>query len=494
MKSQVFKIVVFYLCLFGVTPAFGSVELKVELRKPDAAEPQYVMVPFEVPKGARVVSVETSYDRQNGKTKLEFGLFEPPNIGSVNDTRGFRGWSGAIRNSFFVSRDFATPGYMKGKPKTGRWHLLVGMPQMASEMTQLALKISFDDAPSELRKENEAEYARTFTHDESKKTKQPGWLKGDLHSHTIHGDGHWTVAGILDSAVAGGLDFVALTEHNTFAHHFDIAKLQKNYPNVLAIRGQEVTTYGAHINVWGLPKKGWTDFRVVAGSPGSAESIANSIHKRGGLASINHPTMSCGGCNWTYGSWKPMDSVEVWNASWESDDEEALKLWQAALMRGERITAIGSSDTHQPPYEPYPYPINREVGNPTVHVKASRLREKNILEAVRNGNVYVTRTPVETIDFAANGRVSGETASTDSNGGILVSLAAREFPAKAEIRLIVADGQSVSTRLIEASGDGRKSETRLDFNDDGFVRLEIRAENGEMLGFTNPIFVKRTIE
>ena len=116
---------------------------------------------------------------------------------------------------------------------------------------------------------------------------------------------------------------------------------QKNYPDILALKGQEVTTYGGHINVWGLSNGEWIDFRVPPQKEESAKQISSEAEKLGGIASINHPTMDCGGCNWTYGNWENMASVEIWNATWDSQDESALKLWDKLLQKGKIITAIG---------------------------------------------------------------------------------------------------------------------------------------------------------
>jgi len=122
------------------------------------------------------------------------------------------------------------------------------------------------------------------------------WFRGDLHLHTFHSDGTWTIPLILDWASASGLDFVGITEHNTFSHHAKIDALAKNYKNLLVLRGEEVTTYGGHFNVWGLPSGKIVDFRVRAkNSPRIKELIADT-RKLGAIASINHPFAPCSGC------------------------------------------------------------------------------------------------------------------------------------------------------------------------------------------------------
>ena len=45
------------------------------------------------------------------------------------------------------------------------------------------------------------------------------WLAGDFHSHTVHSDGVLSVGGLAALAASRGLDFLAVTDHNTTSHH-----------------------------------------------------------------------------------------------------------------------------------------------------------------------------------------------------------------------------------------------------------------------------------
>src|SRR5207245_10928330 len=81
-------------------------------------------------------------------------------------------------------------------------------------------------------------------------------LKGDLHCHTLHSDGANTVREIVGNAVELGLDFLAVTDHNTDTHHADLDALA-GLPIIL-IPGEEVTTYWGHAHTWWLRE--WVDF------------------------------------------------------------------------------------------------------------------------------------------------------------------------------------------------------------------------------------------
>ena len=84
------------------------------------------------------------------------------------------------------------------------------------------------------------------------------WLAGDLHAHTFHSDGVMSVAELAAHAVERGLDFVAVTDHNTVSHHALLGPASSRY-GVTLLPGQEVTTELGHAGVLG--DTGWIDFR-----------------------------------------------------------------------------------------------------------------------------------------------------------------------------------------------------------------------------------------
>ena len=76
------------------------------------------------------------------------------------------------------------------------------------------------------------------------------WLAGDFHSHTVHSDGSLSVGGLAALAVSRGLDFLAVTDHNTVSHHPQLAEISARY-GITLLPGQEVTTDTGHANVFG---------------------------------------------------------------------------------------------------------------------------------------------------------------------------------------------------------------------------------------------------
>jgi predicted metal-dependent phosphoesterase TrpH len=73
----------------------------------------------------------------------------------------------------------------------------------------------------------------------------PGWYRGDCHVHSVLSNGgELTREQLAAGARAAGLDFIAITEHNTadsrdaWSQHLD--------DDLLLILGQEVTTRSGH--------------------------------------------------------------------------------------------------------------------------------------------------------------------------------------------------------------------------------------------------------
>src|SRR5260221_11031337 len=79
------------------------------------------------------------------------------------------------------------------------------------------------------------------------------WFAGDLHAHTVHSDGALTVSELAVLAARTGLDFLAITDHNTVSHH-PFLEAASRHSGVALIPGQEVTTELGHANEWGWGK------------------------------------------------------------------------------------------------------------------------------------------------------------------------------------------------------------------------------------------------
>jgi hypothetical protein len=347
------------------------------------------------------------------------------------------------------------------------------------------------------------------------------WYRGDFHTHTGHSDGYCAsrkgakapcpLIRTLEAAAARGLDFVAITDHNTTSHFAEIAALQPAFDDLLVIPGREVTTFRGHFNVFGAVDD--IDFQRGGPHAQGIGSILAQVEKAGGLASINHPAMPsgevCMGCGWTVEKtpFGRFQAVEIANGgalaltgNMAEDPLSGVAFWEARLRDGARLTAIGGSDNHDalaPPDKP------PGVGRPTTVVWAEALSTTAVLEGVHKGRVFIdldgTRDRV--LDFTASTKSArAYPGDTLRNAEGAVDISARVTGAKgAGVRFISSDpnSQGWSGGLLK-SDDDTVATTELNVWADGdgpsgptthWVRAEVRAPDGRLLMLSNPIYI-----
>ncbi|MGH3118935.1 MAG: CehA/McbA family metallohydrolase, partial [Gaiellales bacterium] len=300
---------------------------------------------------------------------VDIGIFDSRGHDFL-DPIGFRGWSGASKPEFFLAPHDATPGYLRGQLFPGEWNIMLGVDRIEPEGARYEVAVTIEEggrgkeeegdetAIAPLPARHEALVGRAGK--DVAPTKAPRWLKGDLHCHTVHSDGLNSVEEIVRNAIEIGLDFLAVTDHNTSTHFEDMERLS-HLPIVL-IPGEEVTTHWGHANMWGLRE--WIDFRCA--DEDAIQAVREYVLRRGGLISVNHPKSI--GPPWLFRGWEGYPAMEVWQAPWRFYNWESLERWDALLRKGERVVAVGGSDTHSiPPAEPrHPHGL----GNPTTWVYA----------------------------------------------------------------------------------------------------------------------------
>ena len=477
----------------------------IHINPPGPNDSRYFYLPFDVPGHAVRIHVSYQYDRARDTNTLDIGLFDARSTGSDTDPRGFRGWSGGRRSEFFVSRHEATPGYLRGEMPAGKWRIILGLYRVAPGGVDVSFKIDIETNANGSRSSTTGANGSSLSASDTPVrsiaeagtprpwSRQAGphglrWWRGDLHMHTVHSDGNWTIAELISSALNSGLDFIAITDHNTASHHEEIDRLTGGLRRPLVVRGEEITTYGGHTNAWGLPSGRWIDFRTHPGDTSRISNIAAQAHRAGAVISINHPFVLCGGCSWSYDpAARDFDAIEVWNGPWDFTDEPAVRMWDKILQSGRRITAIASSDSHRP---------DTPIGKPSTHVGATVLTQATLLTAIRQGHVYLTdgASPflVSLEAELATGKrrarwTIGDQIRLKASGTIRFFIASGKTRPGATVSLI-SNGEVI--RSFPARTDGEPQVFEVECQHDSYFRLEVRDGAKAMIALTNPIYVR----
>lgn len=350
---------------------------------------------------------------------VDFGVADPTRI---------RGWSGGARFNCHISRFQATSGYLPGPLKKGNWSVLLGLYRLPPESFDVEVTITW----------------RQFW---------PQWVKGDLHVHTLHSDGSWTVDETLDRVANAGLDFVALTDHNTSSQNLPAHKPT----SLIIVPGMEWTTYHGHANIFGVPDP-LPDWRVAAKSDFD-EKLA-SVRAQGSYVSVNHPfDTSQPGISWEWGldrkTW-----VEIWNGPWRPSNQAAVDWWQTQLCKGRHLVAISGSDTHGPSTLVH-------HGQPTTWVWVSAPDTGSILSAINDGHVFITQDPHgPELSMHCGRYLVGDTVTESKNSPVEIQV--EKVLPQDRIRLISQRGIE-----MEAMIDDSTWQLRYSIADEMFIRVEI---------------------
>lgn len=454
------------------------------------ADVPFRYLPFDVPAGARRLEVSYHFERPEVEDAdvVDIGVFDARGTDFL--TGGFRGWSGSARSGFFITPQEATPGYIRGPLQPGQWHLMLGCPLKRVEQARYWVDLSIDIDPGAGEPEAPPPAGMpTAKPQRLASSSGPGvgrWYRGDFHSHTVYSDGYNTIDEYVAEARRVGLDFLAITDHNTSSHFEEIASRPAG--DVLLIPGEEVTTGWGHANVWGLGR--WVDFRAT--DDGAMQRTVNFVEERGGIFSVNHPKR---GYPWEFTGVEDFQVTEVWQGPWRFFNTESLDFWEQRLRAGRRLVAVGGSDCHSipPAREIQPWP----VGNPCTRVYVEGpLEEEGILDAIRSGHVFISEDP--TGPFL-------ELAATCGDRSYLMGDAVRA-PLGTPVRFLLRYRGPLEKKLrLIRNGDlwqeavAGREETSLEIEapleEPGYVRAEVmgfrgRPERGEVVhAMTNPLYL-----
>lgn len=449
----------------------------------------YIEAPFDVPASVHRISVDFSYTGKEQHTALDLGIADPDR---------FRGSSGGNKSHFTIGETDATPSYLPGAIPAGRWKLLISVPNIrAGLVSHYRAEIRFN-AQDEDRGFAPAPLATG--------TK---WYRGDLHMHTAHSDGSCASQSgkrvpcpaflTAKAATDRGLDFIAITDHNTDSHSDAERELQPYFDKLLLIPGREITTFWGHFNIFGVTQ--FVDYRAVAHNGLDVNAILRDVRAKGGIASVNHADSPggeiCMGCAWEPQA--PVDmglftGVEVINGG--RIFLSSADFWDRNLEKGVELTAIGGSDNHD---ASSPAGTPGAIGWPTTVVEATELSVPAILDGIRHGRVFIdlTASHDKAIDIEAkstktqeSAKMGGEIAAASGEAvDFTIHLAACP---RSTVHLFL-DGRE-STELPALATQTGNEDLRFKWGSDGlshWLRAEVRDSNGSLMLVSNPIYIRR---
>lgn len=451
-----------------------------------AAHETYTELPFEVPVGTGRITVEFSYSGKEQKSVIDLGLRDPAR---------FRGWSGGNKSRFTVSEMDATPSYLAGPLIPGTWRLVLGAPNIRKEArAEYLAKIWFEPAGGSFKGFADGPTATGER-----------WWRGDLHMHTGHSDGSCLsrkgakvpcpVFKTLDAAAARGLDFIAVTDHNTTSHFEALRELAPYYDDLLVVPGREITTFYGHANLFG--PTAFVDFQLGGPRAPRIADIQAQVERAGGVLSINHPGLPsgelCMGCGWTapdtdYGR---VQAIEVVNSGNVEGPLSGMAFWEQRLDQGYRLTAIGGSDNHDATLDPSKAP---SIGVPTTVVRAPELSQDAILDGIRRGHVFLdvagTRDRILEVTARAGQVVAqmGDELPVSRGTTVRVEVRVAGVPGG---RVVLSGPGAALARLQNPSITGADQTLGFDVVADGkarWLRADVRSADGALVLIGNPVY------
>jgi hypothetical protein len=471
---------------FSVAAPSAPPDLILEGKVSGVQNKTYFEVPFDVPEGVHRISVDFSYTGRDHKTTLDLGIADPYR---------FRGNSGGNKSHFTVSETDATPSYLPGAIPAGKWKLLISVPNIRpAEEVRYRAEVRFN-----AKAEDESFASAPLA--EGKR-----WYRGDLHMHTAHSDGSCASQSgkrspcplflTAQAAASRGLDFIAITDHNTESHYGAMRELQPYFDRLLLIPGREITTFWGHFNIFGVTD--YIDYRTQAHGGRDVNDILRDVRTRGGIASVNHADAPggevCMGC-----AWEPPRAVDMslftGVETVNGGNLISTDFWDRQLAKGLQLTAIGGSDNHN---ALLPAGGPNAIGRPTTVVEADELSVPAILDSMNRGRVFIDLTASydKMIDMEARDETGVEKWT-------LMGDALKAVPGHAvSFRVLLAscphsqvhfllDGHETSGLAPMSATVGNETLTFRWSSDGGYhwLRCEVRDADGNLLLMSNPVYI-----
>jgi uncharacterized protein (TIGR03382 family) len=448
------------LLLLLVSVPAGAETFVFEGEVPDGGA--FFTIPFTVAPGTK--EIEVRHDDLSSANILDWGLLMPDG--------GFRGWGGGNSEPAVVGETASSRSYLTGPLEPGTWEVLVGKAFVPQAPAKYRVEIDTRSATT-LAPQPRGAYSPTTLSNARR------WYAGDLHVHSREsGDARPSLDEIATLAESRGLDFIALSDHNTVSQVDFIADAQARHPKMLFVPSIEFTTYAGHFGAFGatqLPPF-WLGFREATLDWARALFV-NQFP----ILTINHPTLDLGtlciGCAWKHPVDDRYGAIEVGVGGYDETgvlfDASAIAFWEGLAARGVHLAAVGGSDDHKAGVGANQ--TQSTLGSPTTMVFSDGLSVDSLRQGLRDfHSVVKLRGPADPmIELAPQGGVG-------AYSGVLPL-------SEATVRATVTGGKGFTLAWIENGGTAREENIDSDpylsdfvlkgtFGDNRRLRAEVRSD------------------
>lgn len=198
------------------------------------------------------------------------------------------------------------------------------------------------------------------------------WYKGNLHSHTVNSDGHFTPAQAVNAYRQHGYSFICFSEHD---YYTDLRK-EFDRGDFLILPGVEASALLLNEDKSRMLKThhihgilGTQEMQQAAGDQliqhgkrltppayvgkweglQTAQKLSDSLRKMGCFTTYNHPSWSRVDAEEICGL-EDIWAIEVFNYGTEVECGEGYNtvFWDRMLAAGKRINCFASDDNHNP--------------------------------------------------------------------------------------------------------------------------------------------------
>lgn len=465
---------------------------------------QYLYFDFDVPQGTTKLYFSFSYQSssadESGLDNSDDKQFSDVLTVAVFDSNGFRGsgLKGGGNFTIALSEEHTSNGYMPGEIPAGTWKVEIGVGfVMKGHTVNYAGTI-------DLSTEDVGETFVPPEYEDVVLSNEARWYKGDLHCHSTHSDGSHPMADVFEYAHSRGLDFLALTDHNTLSHQVHIPEYQEAYPDMLLLYGWEVTSFRGHFNVFNFTE--YVDYQATMAGY-DINAVFDEVHAKGGYVSPNHPVnptiqtpaADYYGLAWGFPEtdWSKVDFIEAINGPMvvfgfipNVFNGLAIEMWDDIQDAGYSVSIRGGSDDHsagQGTGETY-----CPIGCPTTVVYAEELSANAIMEALKAGHAFLIAASPDEPEIYLEAKSGDKTAIVgDTIEGNVIEVSVKVLRGSGTILTLEMDGKKMTGYSnIPVDSDDFKFEFEVKPQKPSRLRAELRNSSKILQAITNSLFIE----